>query len=353
MTLVRLVDIAVTLGVQRVLDGFSLRFESGRIAALLGPSGSGKTTILRTVAGFVQPDSGQVLFDDQEVQNLPVQRRAIGMVFQSYALFPHLTVAQNIAFGLEARGVPSAEVRKRVSEALDLVRLAGLDRRLPRQLSGGQQQRVALARALVIRPRVLLLDEPLAALDRQLRMQMQLELRQLQRDVGITTLFVTHDQEEALTLADSVALLQNGRVQQYGMPQELYERPVSRFVAEFLGRTSLINGRVAEYTSDGMRVETAFGVLWSTTALRPPPGTPVTLAIRPEHVVLGAAAAALPNRTEALLAGQLYLGSGRLLDLILPDGSHLQALQPPGGDYDTRVPLLIGWDASACVVLER
>jgi len=232
-------------GAVAALDGVSLAFADGEFFALLGPSGSGKTTLLRAIAGFVAPDAGEILIDGKRVNDIPPHRRDLGMVFQNYALFPHMSVFDNVAFGLSVRGVPAAEARTRVGHILELVRLAGFESRRPRQLSGGQQQRVALARALVTRPRVLLLDEPLGALDRRLRQQMQIELRQIQREVGITAIFVTHDQEEALTLSDRIALINEGRLVQVGPPGLVYERPADVFAARFLGDANLFEGTVA------------------------------------------------------------------------------------------------------------
>lgn len=242
MSRVRCEAVSKRFGATTALDAVSLDVADGSLTALLGPSGSGKTTLLRSIAGFVVPDAGRIMFDTESIERVPPQRRQIGMVFQAYALFPHLSVAENVAFGLRIRRVAKAEARERVAEALRLVRLEGYADRRPRQLSGGQQQRVALARALVTRPRVLLLDEPLSALDRRLRQAMQLELRSLQRQVGITTILVTHDQEEALTMADRIAVLAEGRLVQEGTPQEVYERPRTAFAATFLGEANLIDG---------------------------------------------------------------------------------------------------------------
>ncbi len=221
MSAVEVAEVTKDFGALRVLDSVSVHFESGRLTSLLGPSGSGKTTLLRIVAGFVAPDAGRVRIRDVDVTELPVWRRKIGMVFQSYALFPHMNVTENVVFGLNRRGVRGAAAAKEVKRVLDLVRLSGLEERRPKQLSGGQQQRVALARAIVINPDVLLLDEPLSALDRRLRQEMQVELRRIQRESGLTTIFVTHDQEEALTLSDRVAILDSGRIVQEGAPLEV------------------------------------------------------------------------------------------------------------------------------------
>ncbi len=226
------------------LDSVSLELADGKFFGLLGPSGSGKTTLLRSIAGFVEPDAGEILIDGVDVSRIPTHRRDIGMVFQNYALFPHMSVFDNVAFALSVRRIGQAETKRRVAEILELVQLGGYDERRPRQLSGGQQQRVALARALVSNPRVLLLDEPLGALDKNLRQQMQVELRQIQREVGITTVLVTHDQEEALTLSDQIAVLREGRLVQTGKPDEVYERPRTAFAAEFLGATNFLSGRV-------------------------------------------------------------------------------------------------------------
>ena len=296
------------------LDDVSLTFAEGEFFGLLGPSGSGKTTLLRSIAGFVEPESGAIRIDGADVRDTPVHRRDIGMVFQNYALFPHMSVYENIAFGLAVRGVAGAETAERVRAMLALVRLAGYEERRPRQLSGGQQQRVALARALVTRPRVLLLDEPLGALDRRLRQEMQIELKSIQREVGITTAFVTHDQEEALTLSDRIAIFNEGRVVQVGAPSAVYERPETVFAAGFLGDANFFAGRAAG-RGDGfgrVRVEGP-GALLTADPL-PADGAPVTLAVRPEKISLLAAAALTPggapaNRLDGRVVQSVYSGN--------------------------------------------
>jgi|RhiMetdeSRZDD1v2_1073273.scaffolds.fasta_scaffold10116_2 spermidine/putrescine ABC transporter ATP-binding subunit len=235
------------------VDRIDLAVPSGELVALLGPSGCGKTTTLRIVAGFERPDSGRVRIQGVDVTAAPPYRRDTGMVFQHYALFPHMTVRENVGFGLRMRGVDRSEVETRVQEALALVSLSGLEARYPRQLSGGQQQRVALARALVIRPQLLLLDEPLSSLDAKLRQEMRLEVRAIQRRVGITALFVTHDQEEALSLADRVAVINQGRVEQVGTPVEVYEQPRTAFVAGFIGQSNFFRGEIIDAAADGGR----------------------------------------------------------------------------------------------------
>ncbi|HVR65785.1 MAG TPA: ABC transporter ATP-binding protein [Verrucomicrobiae bacterium] len=246
MSRVDVIGASKAYGALKALDNVSINFADGEFFGLLGPSGSGKTTLLRALAGFVDLDSGSISFDGERVESVPVHRRGIGMMFQSYALFPHLTVDENIAFGLDVRGAPKAEIEQRVQEMLALVRLPGLGGRKPKQLSGGQQQRVALARALITRPKVLLLDEPLGALDRRLRQEMQVELREIQRETGITAIFVTHDQEEALTLSDRIAIINDGRLMQTGKPQEVYEKPLTVFAAQFLGDSNIFRGSAVE-----------------------------------------------------------------------------------------------------------
>ncbi|HEX4929488.1 MAG TPA: ABC transporter ATP-binding protein [Gaiellaceae bacterium] len=236
------------------MDGISLEIPPGSFFALLGPSGCGKTTTLRMIGGFEQPDEGAIVLGGVDVVGLPPHKRDVNTVFQSYALFPHLTVFENVAFGLRRKGVDGRQVKGSVGEMLELVGLEGLGSRRPRQLSGGQQQRVALARALVNRPQVLLLDEPLGALDLKLRKQMQLELKQIQHDIGLTFVHVTHDQEEAMTMADAIAVMNHGRIEQLGPPTELYERPATAFVANFLGVSNLLEGTVV--APDRVRIET-------------------------------------------------------------------------------------------------
>ncbi|MFS8665329.1 MAG: ABC transporter ATP-binding protein [Limnochordales bacterium] len=273
-------------------DDVTLAIEEGEFFALLGPSGSGKTTVLRLIAGFLKPDSGRITIGGQAVDAVPPYQRDIGMVFQSYALFPHMTVYGNLAFGLSVRGVPKAEIRRRVQEMLELVRLPGMENRRPHQLSGGQQQRVALARALITNPKVVLLDEPLAALDKRLREAMQVELKQIQRQVGITAIFVTHDQEEALTLADRIAIMNQGQVEQVGTPADVYERPRTAFVAGFLGDANFFAGRVTAAGGGGRpgEVATEYGLVVRTAHPPPPVGQPATLIVRPERMRLVALA---------------------------------------------------------------
>jgi len=262
----------------------SLGVAGGEFLTLLGPSGSGKTTTLMIVAGFVDADGGEVLVGGRPVSAVPPHKRGLGVVFQHYALFPHMTVGGNVAFPLELRGVRGAEARRKVSDVLDLVRLSGLDGRYPRQLSGGQQQRVALARALVFGPPVLLMDEPLGALDRQLRAEMQLEIKAIQRRLGITVVYVTHDQGEALTMSDRIAVMRDGRIEQAGSPADLYERPATPFVAAFLGECNFLDGRVVD--ADGRRtiVEIAHGFRLDAGTSAAPPGAQVVAAIRPEKL---------------------------------------------------------------------
>ena len=279
-----------SFGDVRALDNVSLAIPRGEFMTLLGPSGCGKTTLLKLAAGFLGPDSGSVAIDGKCVNGVPTYKREIGMMFQNYALFPHMSVAENIAYGLKTRHVARPEIRKRVTEALALVKLTGLDDRKPRQLSGGQQQRVALARALVINPTVLLLDEPFSALDKNLRASMQIELREIQRKLGLTTIFVTHDQSEALSMSDRMAVMSDGRIRQLGAPFDIYRRPTDRFVASFVGDTNCLRGelvsvaaREAVIALGGVHINAPSEHL---TGARP--AAPVDLFVRPERLRIGA-----------------------------------------------------------------
>ena len=269
-----------SFGAVTAVDRVSLALGEGEFFALLGPSGCGKTTLLRMIAGFEVPDTGSVLLDGQDITRLRANRRPINLMFQSYALFPHMSVRANIAYGLEMEKLPKSEIRQRTDAVLEQTQLGDLAGRRPDQLSGGQRQRVALARALVKRPRVLLLDEPLGALDKKLRETMQVELKRLQHDLGITFVVVTHDQDEALVLADRIALMRDGVIVQVGTPGELYEQPASRFAADFIGLTNFLDGIVAP---DGLAVE-GLGTIQAATNLEP--GTKASLAIRPERMTL-------------------------------------------------------------------
>jgi spermidine/putrescine transport system ATP-binding protein/putrescine transport system ATP-binding protein len=300
------------------VDDVSAAIREGEFFALLGPSGCGKTTLLRLIAGFEQPDAGSILLDGRDITRVRPNRRPVNMMFQSYALFPHLTVRRNVAYGLEMEAVREPELSRRVNEALDLVQLADLAERRPHQLSGGQRQRVALARALVKRPRVLLLDEPLAALDRKLREQMQFELKRLQHEVGITFLVVTHDQEEAMAMADRIALLDRGRIAQLDTPRGLYERPATRFVAGFIGMMNFLGGRVAEIGNGTAAIEVpGCGLLSGTSASALAMGQAAVLAVRPERVRLSLSP--LPGGLPGRVAGVAYLGQDLVLQVGLAD----------------------------------
>ena len=326
---VRLSELTKLYGATRAVDRLSLSIAPGNMVALLGPSGCGKTTTLRMIAGLVEPNAGDIFIDDKRITRVPVHRRNIGMLFQSYALFPHMTVAENIAFGLETRSVKGAAAAARVEGALQLVPLAGYGDRLPSQLSGGQQQRVALARALVVEPMLLLLDEPLGALDKSLRESMQTELRGLQQRLGITTVFVTHDQDEALTMADRIVIMRDGWVEQIGAPADVYQRPVSRFVADFLGAANFFRGRVERVVDGASLVVVPNGPTLTVPSLRTI-GSEVTVALRPESIALAPSTAngdPTPNMTSAVVEQVIYHGFVTHLYLRMPNGAPLIAFR--------------------------
>ena len=303
-------DIALAFGKTEVLRDISLAIEPGEFFALLGPSGSGKSTLLRVIAGFAQAKTGRVLVDGKDITGVPPWRRDIGMVFQNYALWPHMTVQDNVAFGLEERKLPRSEVKRKVAAALDLVGLSELAARRPSQLSGGQQQRVALARTIAIEPKVLLLDEPLSNLDAKLRVHMRVELLALQRKLGVTTIFVTHDQEEALSISDRVAVLDAGVIQQVGTPMELFDHPANRFIANFVGTINLYAGRLATGAGATVFVSDALGTIPLAGLPLPAPGE-VEIAFRPHVVALcdpGMPVDAGLIRLEGRVAAREFLG---------------------------------------------
>lgn len=304
-------DVVKRFGDVVAVDQVSLQISDGEFFSLLGPSGCGKTTTLRMIAGFEQPTEGEIFIANQPTAGISAFERNTNMVFQNYALFPHMTVAQNVAFGLEMKRVPKSEIKQRVTEALEMVRLPGMEKRRPTQLSGGQQQRVALARALVNRPAVLLLDEPLGALDLKLRKEMQLELKDLQHRVGITFVYVTHDQEEALTMSDRIAVMHLGRVLQIGTPTEIYERPNSRFVADFIGETNFIDGQVVGWENGHVTVKLQPDItIQALSDERATTGSQVTVAIRPEKIRLRRESPALSeNFLPGVIQEIVYIGT--------------------------------------------
>jgi putative spermidine/putrescine transport system ATP-binding protein len=303
-------------GAATVLRDLSLSVAQGEFVSLLGPSGCGKTTLLRCIAGLLHPDRGQITVGGRDITALAAHQRNVGVVFQNYALFPHLTVAENIAFGLRARGISKAEAAPRVAEALALVRMEAHGEKPVTALSGGQQQRVAVARALVVRPSLLLLDEPFSALDRKLRETMQVELKQLLREVGITAIFVTHDQEEALVVSDRVAVMNAGQIEQLTDPVSLYHSPASLYVLDFVGQSTKLSGKVLR-SGDGMiEVQTAFGVLRAPAAFMP--GSSVAVAVRPEAMLLAPEADAALNTLQGRISDISFLGSRTQIHLDAP-----------------------------------
>jgi len=305
-----------------VVSEVSLSIEEGELFTLLGPSGCGKTTLLRLVAGFYAPDGGEIRFDDRVVNAVPPHERGIGMVFQNYALWPHMSVSENVSYGLKLRKVSSSEIAERVRGVLHKVGLTGLGDRYPGQLSGGQQQRVALARALVLNPQILLLDEPLSNLDAKIRVQVRAEIRKLQKELGITTIYVTHDQEEALTLSDRIAVFNQGKVFQVGPPKALYERPANRFVADFIGINNLVDGtvRAIEGPLRTVRVETAVGEISAIYDERLHVGDRCVICIRPENAAVDGESGGERNHLKGKISFAAYLGNTLRYDVDLGNG---------------------------------
>jgi putative spermidine/putrescine transport system ATP-binding protein len=303
-------SVRLSLGGNDVLQGVSLDIAEGECVSILGPSGCGKTTTLRAIAGFAEPYAGDIRIDGRSVLGRPPHKRNLGLVFQDYALFPHMTVGENIAYGLQMRRLSKAETTRRVGDILELVQLSDMESRLPEEMSGGQRQRVALARALVIHPDVLLLDEPLGALDRKLRDQMQVEFRRIQREVGITTIFVTHDQEEALSLSDRVAVMLNGQIREIGAPETLYQRPASHDVMSFLGASNIIEGVGGQSSDQQMLVQCDGGLELLVAAPAPVDTGPVRLGIRPENFVIAQAEqTSEENSFEGVIEECIYKGA--------------------------------------------
>ncbi len=352
---VRLEGVVKRYGTTVALAGVTLEVREGELFTLLGPSGCGKTTTLRILAGFAEPDEGDVLFDGRSVRGVPPAERGVGIVFQNYALWPHMTVFDNVAYGLRLRRLPAAEVRQRVEQVLEQVGLAGFGGRTPGQLSGGQQQRVAVARALVTNPRLLLLDEPLSNLDAKVRARLRSEIRRLQQELRITTVYVTHDQEEAMVISDRIAVMRDGRVAQVGTPVELYERPADLFVADFVGTNNLLGGTVRAVRDGLAELETPAGLLVGKAVGPLKPGRAAVLAVRPESLRLREAAPDGPALTGRVVLSQ-YLGSLIRYEIEIPgqamvlvdvyDPKQHRALRP--GESVT-----LGFEQEAALVFER
>ncbi len=353
---IQLIDLEKHFREIRAVDGVSLDVLSGEFFSLLGPSGCGKTTTLRMIGGFELPTRGRILLRGRDVTADPPDKRPVNMVFQNYALFPHLDVGENIAFGLRRRSVETGEITRRVGEALDLVNLGGYGKRKPNQLSGGQQQRVALARALVNRPNVLLLDEPLGALDLKLRKRLQVELKRVQAEVGITFVYVTHDQEEALTMSDRIAVMNHGRVEQLGTPEELYERPRTRFVADFIGITNLLSGSVESKAGDTALVRLGTGSAETCLVIGAglSVGDPVELSVRPEAVELRLSnePTGTPTPIAATIEQVAYLGGTIQYIVRTRGGLSITALAPKSGErHAIDAQVHVTWSPAAAFVL--
>jgi putrescine transport system ATP-binding protein len=366
MPLLRIDAVVKKFGVFRAVDRLSLDIRAGEFFALLGPSGCGKTTLLRMLAGFETPDEGRILLDGSDIAQVLPHQRPVNMMFQNYALFPHLSVRDNIAFGLKRAGMPASEISTRVAEMVELVKLGGLEQRKPDQLSGGQKQRVALARSLARRPRVLLLDEPLAALDKKLRESTQLELMELQRRLGMTFVIVTHDQEEAMTVADRIGVMDAGRLEQVATPRELYEAPASRWIAEFVGDVNMFEGQVASQQGSRLAIATKdAGTILVAEPRQPIGNAIVAVAIRPEKVKLSrrgpvpdALSAHSINRLEGVVTDVSYLGGFTTYKVKLDSGAVLRSSMANTAriDIDAYSPSqrVVAWfTPDDCVVLPQ
>jgi spermidine/putrescine transport system ATP-binding protein len=330
---VQLVDLVKRYGEFTAVSGINLQMPPGEFFSLLGPSGCGKTTTLRMIAGFERPSEGQILLDNDDVAQIPPHKRNVNTVFQNYALFPHLSVSDNVAFGLKYQKASKKEARIRVGNALELVQMSQFANRRPGQLSGGQQQRVALARALILNPKVLLLDEPLGALDAKLRKRLQIELKALQEEVGITFIYVTHDQEEALTMSDRIAVMSQGRVKQVGPPKEINEAPATAYVADFLGVSNLMDAQAHGATNGGCRVQLGEFEMIAGEGETATSG-PCMITIRPERVDVDDQGMSGENRLPAMVERVVYVGSILQIFLHLPSGQTIQAWMPNDGDHE-------------------
>jgi ABC-type Fe3+/spermidine/putrescine transport system ATPase subunit len=346
-------DIDIAYGKFIAVRDFSLAIERGSFITLLGPSGCGKTTILRSIAGLVDISSGQISIGGRRVDDVPIYKRNIGLVFQSYALFPHKNVYDNVAFGLKYRNVPKADIERKVRQALEMVRLPGSEKKLPSQLSGGQQQRIALARAIVFEPEVLLLDEPLSALDANMREEMRVEIKKIQKETGITAIFVTHDQEEALSMSDQIVVMNAGRVEQIGSPEEVYDMPATAFVADFLGKANMLAGKVSATDPGTATVSLAAG---QTVAVASPttlaPGAAVTVVVRPQKLSVGPAATS--NRLSGRVISTSYLGSSAIYEIDIGGDATIRANTPINGKAAREGEAIdVGFNPADCVLLDE
>lgn len=354
MAEVELIDVTKRFGAIEAVSHVSLKIERGEFFSLLGPSGCGKTTTLRMIAGFVRPTAGSILIGGRDVTRLPPERRDIGIVFQNYAIFPHMNVYDNIAFGLQMRKLDRAEIDRRVRAALEQVGLSGYERRYQREMSGGEQQRVALARVLVTEPRILLLDEPLSALDKKLREEMKYWIKDLQHQLGITTIYVTHDQGEALTMSDRIAVMNAGRVLQVGTPTEIYERPSDRFVTTFIGESNILPARVISVDSQRACLALNSFQVVAPTREGIAAGQEVSLVLRPEHIVLGPQADSCNlNRVVARIKSETYQGS--IIRYTLQVGPHTVIAEaqnrPDRPVFPPDSEVIIGWHPESCALL--
>lgn len=347
----RIERVSKSFGTFKAIDDISLNVRQGEFLTLLGPSGSGKTTLLMMIAGFVQADAGNIVLNSRSITHLPPEARNFGMVFQGYALFPHMSVFDNVAFPLKIRKVARDEIKRRVDTALELVQLTTQMDRLPRQLSGGQQQRVALARAMVFTPHLLLLDEPLSALDKKLRAELQEELKRLHRKVGLTFIYVTHDQDEALSMSDRIAIMRDGRIVQYGTPGELYESPQTAFVADFLGKSNFIRGHVVSAGEEEFIFATPKGQFSQhVNGVRPAVGADVAVALRPEKMSIVGPGERRDNALTGIVSEWSYFGSEFRLVLDADEMGPIAVAVPSwrsGRPPELGQSLTVGWDAGA------